>query len=535
LHITITPHIVPFAGAAVVLFLLLNVAWNNRRDPVARWFAATLVAAILWAIGYCLEITATTVPTKVFYANIEYIGVAAISPCWWELIRRYLEIRRIPKLLTAAIWILSAATVLVAFTNPGHIFRGTPVIVTGSTPFPVLHADYQLWYHWVVLPMTTLLDFACLALLTRAAIRARGAHRRLYVLLFASFAVPLVGVIYYVSGLPPWTDYNLTPALCGVSGILMGVGLFRWRLFNIVPLAHDRVVEDLRDGVMVLDGTNRIIDMNHAAEAVTGLRRREVFGRHVQEALAGHPALERLLTQQSGQTTSTPPYDIAIDRDGVRSFFTVSSSEITSRKGGIFGSTVVFHDVTERRRLFEQVRELANKDDLTELSNRRHFLELAAKELDRAKRYDKPLSLFLFDVDHFKRVNDNYGHRAGDRVLREIAQVCIQTLRSTDIIGRMGGEEFAVLLPETNLPLAADAAERLRIAIKGALAGCGDGGRGPITISAGVAELQNGRRGTWETIDSAYERADRALYEAKGSGRDIVVTSDEKPGLRVVV
>jgi diguanylate cyclase (GGDEF)-like protein/PAS domain S-box-containing protein len=533
-----TPHILPFAGAASVLALLLHVAWNDRRDPVARWFAATLAALTIWAGAYCFEILAVGVQDKIFFANVQFLGIATVSVCWWEMIRRYLDLREIPKAVTVALWLIAAATIIVAFANPGHIFRGVPSIVSGEAPFPILHADYGPWYSWVLIPETGILNAIVLFLLARAAIRAKRFYRRQFALLFFALFVPLLGSAMYVLGLSVWPDYNLTVALSGLSGLLMGVGLFRWRLFSIIPLAHDRVIETMTDGVIVADREDRIIDLNGSAERIMNLRRDDVFGRAASEVLASYPVLLEVLASPDGDPVGASRHDMVIRRNGIASYFALSSSKITGRHGDPLGSTVIMHDITQRVRLFEQARELANKDDLTGLPNRRHFFELTTREFDRARRYHKPLSLLVFDVDHFKQVNDTYGHRTGDRLLRDLAQACRRELRSSDVIGRVGGEEFAVLLPETELDVATEVAHRLREATESIRVASDQDERrdsATVTISVGVAQLEGGRQGDSETLDSLYERADRALYRAKGLGRNAVVASNETPVLRAVV
>jgi len=534
-----TAHIAPFAGAALVLALLLHVAWNNRRDPAARWFAATLVSLLVWAVGYCFEILATGLEGKILFANVQFLGVATVSVCWWEMVRRYLDLRKIPRIVPPMLWLIAAATIVLAFVNPGHIFRGAPFIVSDATPFPVLHADYGPWYLWVLLPETALLNLGVLLLLARATIKAKRFYRRQFILLFAALAVPLAGTALYVFDLLPWSDLNLTVALSGLSGLLMGVGLFRWRLFNIIPLAHDRVVENLADGVIVVDREDRIIDLNRSAQRITGLDRDRVFGQAATDALSSYPAIIEVLAAPDGDpSVGASRRDMVITHSGIPRYFALSSSEVTSRRGEPLGSTVIMHDITERVRLFEQARELANKDDLTGLPNRRHFFEMTTKEFDRARRYHQPVCLLLFDIDHFKQVNDTFGHRAGDKLLRDLAKIWRRELRVSDLIGRVGGEEFAVLLPETDLMLATEVADRLREATESVPVSSAIGNKQDymtVTISVGAAELQKTRAGALETLDSVLERADRALYQAKDMGRNAVVASTEAPALRAVV
>lgn len=175
----------------------------------------------------------------------------------------------------------------------------------------------------------------------------------------------------------------------------------------------------------------------------------------------------------------------------------------------------------------QRMRTLASTDALTGLPNRRALLEQGERELARAVRYDRPFTLMLLDVDHFKRVNDQFGHATGDRVLQAIGQCGRQALRALDTLGRFGGEEFLVLLPETDAAGALILAERLRT---GAQA-CGDGrddagNTVAFTISIGIA----GRGAAQpETLAALISRADAALYRAKTNGRNRVEVADE-PG-----
>ena len=180
---------------------------------------------------------------------------------------------------------------------------------------------------------------------------------------------------------------------------------------------------------------------------------------------------------------------------------------------------------TLQRRLAEQVAELASARDhlariastdaLTELYSRRGWFELAATEFSRSRRYGRAVSLLLIDLDYFKRVNDTFGHDAGDRLLQTFAAMLRVECRQSDVVGRIGGEEFAILLPETSIHAAQRLAERICIASRG-LKLATAAGEIACTTSIGIGELG----GEDFTIDDVMRRADAALYEAKRGGRD---------------
>jgi eukaryotic-like serine/threonine-protein kinase len=179
----------------------------------------------------------------------------------------------------------------------------------------------------------------------------------------------------------------------------------------------------------------------------------------------------------------------------------------------------------ERAQLFAQVQELAIADDLTGIPNRRHFFELAGRDVASAQRHGHPLAALMIDIDHFKLVNDSYGHATGDDVIREVAQRLAAQLRGTDIVGRYGGEEFAVILSQTQADDVASTAERLRRAV-GRVAVPTRSGPLQVTVSVGAAELN----GTDADAAAMLARADRALYRAKRDGRDRVRVDGEPAG-----
>lgn len=172
-------------------------------------------------------------------------------------------------------------------------------------------------------------------------------------------------------------------------------------------------------------------------------------------------------------------------------------------------------EVRARRATERKLVHQATHDYLTGLANRRSFFQMAAKEVARARRQGQPLSLIMLDLDHFKDVNDTHGHRAGDLVLKKLAQVCLSQLRAEDTLARFGGEEFVILLPQVDLSDAAQAAQRLRRLVESMVVE-DNGQHVRVTASFGVAELEPGEN----YLEEALRRADQALYWAKRSGRN---------------
>lgn len=171
----------------------------------------------------------------------------------------------------------------------------------------------------------------------------------------------------------------------------------------------------------------------------------------------------------------------------------------------------------------KKLRELAITDSLTGTFNRRYFFELATQELAKARRYNESLSAIMLDLDYFKRVNDQYGHIVGDRVLQAAAQSIRENIRAADVLGRYGGEEFAILLPNTPLPGAREIAERVCKVIAGREVRAGEA-LIRFTASLGVTHVGDA---TKINVEGLFDRADQALYAAKQSGRNRVAVWEE--------
>jgi diguanylate cyclase (GGDEF)-like protein len=178
-------------------------------------------------------------------------------------------------------------------------------------------------------------------------------------------------------------------------------------------------------------------------------------------------------------------------------------------------------DITQRKKLERELERQAHTDYLTGLANRRHFLELAEHEVAHAKRYGGALSVAMLDLDHFKKINDTYGHQVGDLVLKELARICQRMLREVDVVGRLGGEEFAILFPETGGNEAYEIVERLREAIANSPVALDQGRTLQFTASIGIASFIESDL----SIDILLNRADKALYEAKTGGRNRIAAA----------
>ncbi|OPZ22079.1 MAG: putative diguanylate cyclase YdaM [candidate division BRC1 bacterium ADurb.BinA364] len=286
--------------------------------------------------------------------------------------------------------------------------------------------------------------------------------------------------------------------------------------------ARIRTISDAAlDGLAMTDSAGRVIFWNPAAQAMTGYAGADILGRDINEILISAaedgerecPLLRFLEARDGG---SSGHREVSIQRkDGTEFTAEIALSSIRAGRG--YGSVILIRDITGRKSMEEELRRLATTDPLTGACNRRHFIKTAEEELSRARRYRRPCSMLMLDIDHFKKINDTFGHDAGDRALKALTAACLAALRNTDHFGRLGGEEFAALLPETTGRAALDVAERLRLALANIRVDS-DSGTIQYTVSIGATELREGE----DALEDMLKRADEALYEAKNTGRNRV-------------
>ncbi|PAX08989.1 sensor domain-containing diguanylate cyclase [Sphingomonas lenta] len=274
------------------------------------------------------------------------------------------------------------------------------------------------------------------------------------------------------------------------------------------------------DLVMRLDENEVCAYVSPSAFELTGFRPEEYLGQQVMVTIhRDHQAEARaaLAAVRDGVTDASRVEFRSRHRDGSWLWFEANMRRVVSPDAGRVDVVCALRDIRRRKALEAELVQRATVDELTGLANRRHFTERLTAELERASRHGRPLTLALFDIDHFKRVNDTRGHAAGDQVLRAVAAVANATVRITDLVGRIGGEEIAVLMPDTDEGDAALVAERLRIAVARHHVVVGGGAVVRVTISTGLAKAVVG-----EPATELMSRMDAALYAAKESGRNRV-------------
>ena len=501
---------IPPLAAALVAIIAYSRAANRAHVPGGSALRFLFICIACWAGPQAPETFLVTEQSKPLANQMAYVGITLTPIAWFQFAITYSQrVLRISRTLQNSVAAIPMVTLILAFTNSWHGLIWQDWAVVSSGGYVGLVTEHGWWFYVhasysyaLLLASTAILGFA----LTHYQQHAKA--------MLAAIGAPLIGALcnlFYLSPFnpSPWLDLTTLGFLIGV--FLLDRGILQHGLLNRIPVARDRVVENLKDPVVVVTHDGVIADVNQSAIAAWG-GDETLLDRPVSD-LVEHLPLDHLLNVKENSEVTIAERS-----------FEISSTSLDSAnpKAEV---ALVFRDVTERQRQERKLREMkdelermAHTDALTNLFNRRYFMQRLGEEFERVKRHNSTLSVLIFDLDHFKRINDGYGHDIGDAVLVAVSNVANQVKRITDVACRLGGEEFALLLPETDKEGAIQLAHRLRHGIadfpypeliKRPL---------KVTASVGVATVTQKS----PQPEDILKIADRALYDAKNGGRNMV-------------
>jgi len=515
--------------ATGVSMLAALFAFRIRRAPGGRWLFLMVVATAIWSLADVFDYSAVTLAGHVTAAHFAYVG--SLAPVLFLLFALQYSGRMRGAIgwRTAVLFAVPVMGIIAAFTNGYHHLLWPGFTVSAAQPGIVIYQHGPVY--WVVVLYALLLALVATLLLVDTAVKAHGIYRTQGMVIIAAAAVPwLGGLVYSVE--PQWWA-GLDPALTfAITGALLVWAIWRLKLLDLVLVPREVIVERMADGLIVLDSSARILEINPAAVRLLDLAEVPAPGTLALEVFAdwpqsGRDAVSAIYRQQASTLASPAGSLLRIERsllegagDGeARDLFMLR--DITGQVEAEQALQGAYADLQARleeiENLHGELQEQATRDPLTGLHNRRYLAEELDRELSRAGRGRLPVSVIMFDVDHFKDVNDTYGHSAGDAMLCAIAAELLVGTRRGDIACRYGGDEFVVVLPDVTGELALARAEGWRTRLAKVM-GSVEGVHSRTTVSLGVATFP----GNGSTIDALVSAADRAVYVSKEQGRDRV-------------
>jgi diguanylate cyclase (GGDEF)-like protein len=514
---------------SIISMILFFLIWKKRHVKGGKYLLYAVVAVTIYNLAYALEYSATTTAGKVFWTKVEYLGMGSLLPVLFMFVLKYFGIETKIKIQhVILLWLPAVVVVALAWTNELHglVWSGfgeidplTNLMVYHHGPFFAFGIIY-LYFVSIVL----------MVILTRQWFRFNQRSFRNQIILFIfAILLPLIGNIIYLSKINPLPGMDWTPISSFFSIVLFYISIATFRFLDLIPVARDLVFNLIQDGIMVVDFQLRVVDWNPALPQL-------IPNCPIQHGKSALNILRFLGIENNpfDDMQESVNYEVEISNPELLILDIVISP--LNRNNNFDGWLVIFENETERRlatraleqankqllqkideieRLQIKLKEQAIRDPLTGLFNRRFFDDYFNKELIRCKRTNTPISLLFVDIDHFKSVNDRFGHDIGDQVLELLGDILKSMFRASDVSCRFGGEEFLVLLPGLASDQAYTRAEDLRKRFE-ETSRTAEFLYSQVTISIGISNYPLHADNTRDL----FRIADKALYNAKELGRN---------------
>jgi diguanylate cyclase (GGDEF)-like protein len=485
-----------------VLLTDLIIAIFRHKVKHVRFFTLLMFASCMYALGFLLQHLSTGYAELLQGGRVQYLGAVFVSPMLLLFIIDFCGIKQRAWLIVSVL-IIPVITAFLVFTYPFNgIYFGPSAFTADPVPLLVFSGSVFRTVYFIYSYVLMLAAFLiCFISRSKRDVMFKKHSRYINI----AMAIPMVGNLLtaFLQLLP----IDLTSVFASIMGTIIAYTLLFTDAFQIVPLAREEIVENMQDGFILVDLKKRFIDANRAAKHLFPALEYATVGLLITE-------LKTALWNNDGEFSP----EFSTETESGTKHYRVSVNTV-AYKGRTICTCVTIYDNTSLRKMMDEITRLAEYDGLTGLMNRRSFCRDAEKKCDELLRYGGKAFFMMADIDFFKKVNDTYGHLAGDEVLRAVASALAHRFRKTDMLGRYGGEEFCAFLLVADENNAAEIAEECRKQIE-ALAIPFENKTIRATISIGLAEFPSGGE---QTLTDLISRADAALYGAKSGGRNRVV------------
>ncbi len=508
-----------FLFSVCLAVFIVYMQAKRRNVPEMGLVELLLIANLFYIFGYAMELASIDVFWKLMYNHVQYVGLPYIVTLWLLTCIRFCktEFRWRPLWL---ILLLIIPTATLAF-NLTHELNGIYYTSYRLQDWHVFHvAVFQkgIWYY-INASWNTILASLTVWLYIGAYRSSDGIRKKQALMLLL---LSVLAVLFTLTSMlsKETTQIDYTVFLISASSIILLVTLFKYSLFDLVPMAYTQLFNGMEHPVLVLADSMLVVKANPAARKIfPKLSQCDAYTPLQSLFLSDDKLVQRLLENEESL--------VEVSLGERKKFYSAKLTRLNIKENAIkkdYGYLMVLSDVTSHVNLVRNLEHEASVDPLTGLLNRRAFFAMADSAIEKAIESKDMVSLIMIDIDHYKRINDEFGHQTGDKVLSEISAIISSQSRESDIAARYGGEEFVLLLPSMSEEGAAAAANRIASAIREHVF-TAENQQIRLTVSIGIASIfvkENQR------ADGLIFLADKALYQAKRKGRDRICAQNSK-------
>ncbi|MET0752690.1 MAG: diguanylate cyclase [Pyrinomonadaceae bacterium] len=427
-----------YLTSAIIISSIIGVySWRHRQSRGCQAFAVLILVSILWMSGSIFADLSQTLSARWLSRAIQYLGIPSVPVALLVFVYRYCG----RKISNGSIILLSTIPLISWFmlADPYHYFFGAFGEDLKLTS-PAMRSHY---YWWVHIPYSYILLMASLAKVFFEISRTSRQYRRQIIILFIAMCFPITADILGLMGVLAST--NLSPLSFLIFFILMAFSITRHQFLGNNPIAYETVFQTIRDGVIILDRYDVIRDINAAAVQRLKMDKREIIGHPLEEVFVDWTGLTNRL-QEKKKLLETAELII---EDSSR-YISIDVTPLMDIDRTPQGWILSLRDVTGHKHEQMSLEKLAFYDPLTQLANRRKFDGEVMRAIEDFSTSKKNFAILFLDLNRFKAINDTMGHEVGDELLKYVAARLTSILRKPDILARMGGDEFAILLHDTD-------------------------------------------------------------------------------------
>lgn len=509
----------------LIIILVGCYACKKKTVPGAWALFILCMASSFYSFGYGMELLSNNLTDINFWSKFQYIGLPFIPFACVLLSLTFTGVLKEP--YRKWVWIAAvpgAITSLLRWTSEQHHLMYGKMTLVYNGYYSVLAFEKGIWYYLHFVYFLLCAGFSVYNYITVYK-RSQQYMKKPILLMMTASLIPFVSIFVNLNNLF-FLQMDSGPFFILLDYMIFMVGIFRYNIMHLIPLSRNSVFEWIDDGVLVLDLNENIIDMNRAVKEILNVKDIDkMIGLPAERILNDFKALNQMV--RDWYVEHVYKFDLVKQDSHYEmlewthpsncKIYGVRFRALTEHASGI-GVIMMFSDITKPKEMVTFLERMAQIDDLTGIYNRRYFIELVEKQVDVHLKERQNGFVVVFDIDHFKRINDQYGHLAGDFVLKELAKWVSERLPENAIFGRYGGEEFVIFMPNTPEDKGVKLTEEIRQAL-GDYEFCWEENHIHITASFGCSALE-AIGACSRLFEEMFARADEALYEAKNQGRN---------------
>ncbi len=498
-----------------ILFISFFAAFiqSSAKDDYAKILFVLGLAITLYMFGYLEEITATLQKSKLFWHQFQYIGIPFISALWLTMALMYTDhFYKQFKIKLILIYAIPVCTFVLFFTNDfHHLYYHSIVLSTMDEYVTLMKIPGPAYVVQSIHSGIMILVALFVLIYTFIKRHDHDGEKILYMIFASGFACFGLSIDYVV---PTKHNIDFMVLSLPISMIFVILAVLRNDFLEVKTKARELVFEDSSEGILLLSGKNRILDYNTALFSILESDNILLSKKNLSDVIPSSHQLSELLESPRAEL-----WEREAD-DGIH-YYEIFTTQIPQKNYSAAGTIKTFRDVTEIYLRTNRLKKQATTDDLSGLLNRRAFIHSCQSLMNTVAAPDQKFFLLMLDIDFFKQINDTYGHAAGDYVIRQFGKQVQQSFRTSDPLGRLGGEEFGVFMKATGIDVVLTKAESFREILASTEIDF-ENNIFAVTVSIGIAEVTK-----YDHINDMISKADRALYYSKHNGRNQVSIYDE--------